>query len=82
MASIPNHPFIKTIIENVFPQYKRSSRELLWGEKILEILNTTGPLLLVKLYREYPDKESIYLIPAKIESVHFDREIKLLRQGI
>ena len=80
MASIPNHPFIKTIIENVF-QYKRPLRELSWGEKILEILNTTGPLLLLKLYEEYPDKESIYLIPAKYVSPFTDKEIKLLRQG-
>lgn len=47
----------------------------------MEILNTTGPLLLVKLYEEYPDKESIYLIPAKYVSPFTDKEIKLLRQG-
>lgn len=64
MLSVPDHPFLKLIIENVF-----SGKELFEfpDNKFHRVLNTTGPGLLVELYyRQTPKKrESIYLIPAK-----------------
>ncbi|OJX62667.1 glycosyltransferase [Dysgonomonas sp. 37-18] len=64
MASIPNHPFIKAIIEFIF-SYKRSERIKYNYQKGFEVLVTTGPIALNRLYQEYRKKNSIYLIPSK-----------------
>ena len=61
ISFIPDHPFMKKIIDNVF-SYKMLSYE---GTKDQCVLNTTGPWLLIDLYYELTDKEDIYLIPDK-----------------
>ena len=80
MASIPEHPFMKKIVEKVFC-YTPKANSLSLGEKIIEILTTTGPLLLVDLYENEPNQENITLIPAKYVSPYTDKEIKLIMQG-
>jgi len=67
MASIPNHPFMKEIIDFVF-SYKRSERDKYNHQKGFEVLMTTGPIALYKLYEEYKEKNSIYLIPSRYVS--------------
>ena len=80
MASIPEHPFMKKIIEKVFC-YTPKAYSLSLGEKIIEILTTTGPLLLVDLYEKELQQEKITLIPSKYVSPYTDKEIKLIMQG-
>lgn len=63
MMSIPGHPFMKKIINNIF-----SSKMLNFeGPKDLCVLNTTGPWFLIDLYYNLTDEErkDIYIIPDK-----------------
>lgn len=82
MASVPGHHFMKRVIEKAF-QYKHPLRELSSGEKIMEVLRTTGPLLLVDLYETYPHKykEDIFLVPSKYTSPLTDEEVKKIMNG-
>lgn len=64
MLSVPNHPFIKRIVNFVL------SRTVLiqeYSNKTLSVFNTTGPYALIRLYDSLTKKEQndIYLIPAK-----------------
>lgn len=63
MASIPEHPFMCKIISTVFTEAILEYQ----GPKDLCVFNTTGPWILIDLYRELTEKEKedIYLIPAK-----------------
>lgn len=78
MASVPAHPFIKEIIEKVFSnetfQYNTTN-------KMICVLNTTGPWMLERLYSEFNDKDSIYLIPAKFVSPFDADETDILTKG-
>ena len=65
MASIPNHPFMKIIIEAVF---KETDNPKIYPSKMIEVLETTGPLIITSLYERYDSKESIYLIPEELVS--------------
>ena len=63
MLSVPEHPFMKKIIETVFTE-KMLTYE---GIKEVCVLNTTGPWLISDLYYGLikQEQEQIYLIPAK-----------------
>ncbi|WP_165045085.1 glycosyltransferase family 32 protein [Dysgonomonas sp. ZJ709] len=80
MLSVPDHPFMKKIIENVFSdkmqEYKKFS-------KIEHVFYTTGPRLLVGLYENLTDREKkdVYLIPAKYVSPFTGEEAMLVRTG-
>ena len=80
MAAIPNHPFMKLIIRTVFEniQPMQFINRKVKGEQVSQ---STGPTMLVNLYDEYPNKESIYLIPYQYVSPLSDIEIAFLRQG-
>lgn len=65
MASVPAHPFMKRIIDNVFGD---DDREQEFPNKMMEVLYTTGPLMLSKLYDNYDIKESVYIIPEELVS--------------
>lgn len=80
MASIPNHPFMEKIIEKVFSSEIGSGFTNL-DQKGIEVQVTTGPLTLVRLYEEYIDKDSIYLIPYKYVSPLTQDEVFELRKG-
>ena len=47
----------------------------------MEILYTTGPLLLVDTYEQYQEKEQVYLLPAKYVSPLNMSEISQIRRG-
>ena len=80
MACIPRHPFMKKIIEAVFTNV--SMPENLTEElRRREILERTGPFMLVDAYENYPDKEQVYLIPAKHVSPLNMNELALIRRG-
>lgn len=80
MACIPEHPFMKKIIETVF-SYVPNNKQLDLEPRFMEIMTTTGPLALVDIYEKYPKKELIFLIPAEQVSPFDVRESKLIRQG-
>jgi len=80
VAAIPAHPFIKkvicTVFENVTPVRFAGLKE-----KGNQVLQSTGPTMLVNLYEQYPDKESVYLMPYEYVSPLTNIEIEYLRQG-
>jgi mannosyltransferase OCH1-like enzyme len=62
IAIKPKHPFMKQILEMV--KFSSSVSE----EKLIYVLETTGPHMLTNLYERCPMKESISLIPSEIIS--------------
>lgn len=62
MASVPEHPFMKAIIEHVF---NLDTIYIEDSNKLLRVLQTSGALMLSDMYSQYPDKESIRIIPAE-----------------
>jgi mannosyltransferase OCH1-like enzyme len=80
MASIPGHPFMKLVVRTVFENVKPVQFTGLKakGDQVME---STGPTMLVNLYDSYLDKKSIYLIPYRYASPLSNKEIYYLRQG-
>jgi len=64
MASVPNHPFMKKLIERSLSHkslnYKKEPKRNC-------VLNTTGPFMMIDLYEKLyiTEKQEIYLIPSK-----------------
>lgn len=77
MLSIPEHPFMKIIIKKVFEEYP----DKLFQHRNLEILETTGPLMLTYLYEEYDEKELVYLMPAKYVSPFTEKDTRNYLKG-
>jgi mannosyltransferase OCH1-like enzyme len=67
IAVVPRNPFIKVIIDHVFNNPKKVQFTTLHNKGI-EVQESTGPLRLVSLYENYPEKDGIYLIPAEYVS--------------
>lgn len=61
MMSVPNHDFMKKIIIEVF----EGNLTQIYSHRNLEILDTTGPLMLTKLYKKYGKESNVFLMPAK-----------------
>ena len=61
MASAPGHPFMKDVIKKTFDYNLNAAN----ADNVLE---TTGPLMLVDLYLNFSNKERIYLIPPEYTS--------------
>jgi mannosyltransferase OCH1-like enzyme len=80
MACVSGHPFMKKVIEKVF-NYMAQKNPLTYGQRIMEILSSTGPLALLEVYENYPDKDQIFLIPAKYVSPFTDLEIESISRG-
>ena len=80
MVSIPEHPFIKKIIKAVFTY---TPKKEIFSENFrrMEILNTTGPFMLVDTYEKYQEKDQVYLIPAEYVSPLNMDELALIRRG-
>ncbi len=80
MLSIPGHPFMSQIISNVFSEDRT---EIKTDNKKTDVLSTTGPWALVKLYGTLNEEEKrdIYLIPAKYVSPFDLYQAQLVRIG-
>ena len=63
IITAPNHPFLKNIIDCVMKKYPTN---LIYRDKMEEVLLTTGPLMITNLYEEYEHKDEIYIMPAEI----------------
>lgn len=73
MACIPQHPFFKEIIEHL----KQLSVTSSTNDKMMDVLNTTGPLMLTQLYETSPYKDDITLLPPELVSPWTKREVDL-----
>lgn len=61
MASVPGHDFMKCLIEELYNKEKYTN-----PDKKRRILQTTGPLMLSRVYEDYQGKADIGLIPSEI----------------
>lgn len=61
MASVPNHPYFKSMIEEMINGEKFSTLS-----KSLQVMETTGPFMTTRLYEQYSDKDDITLLPADL----------------
>jgi len=65
MISVPQYPFMRLIIESVFRELAINKS---YPNKFIEVLSTTGPMILTGLYKGYPDSVDIYIIPPELVS--------------
>lgn len=77
MATIPGHPFMERLLNRVFEQ----GNPEVYEDKAIEVLQTTGPFMLVDEYEKYDAKEDIYLIPAEYVSPLTKIDVLLYRWG-
>lgn len=61
MMSIPGHDFMKRVIIEVFERTSNTP----YSHRNLEILDTTGPLMLTRTYEQYDKKNDVFLMPAE-----------------
>ncbi|MEY8685238.1 glycosyltransferase family 32 protein [Bacteroides sp. AN502(2024)] len=61
MMSVPNHAFMKRIIIEVFERNFDAS----YSHRNLEILDTTGPLMLTRTFERYGKGSNVFLMPAE-----------------
>lgn len=65
MASVPGHPFMKLIINRIF---NGTDKNKSYPDKMIEVLETTGPLMLSRLHESYNFKDNVYIIPEEFVS--------------
>ncbi len=75
MAVMPKHPFFKKIIENVLIVSSNAK------DKLIYVLETTGPHMISKLFESYTDKGGITLLPSELISPLSKREVKMIVEG-
>jgi Mannosyltransferase OCH1 and related enzymes len=77
MASAAKHPYMLAIINdmkaNFFIDYKQGDTT--------QILATTGPLMVARVYDQYKKKKNVTLLPADLISPLSIKEILMLRSG-
>lgn len=78
MACTPSHPFMKQIIETVFD---RTVSKLEYPNKMVEVLNTTGPLMISSLYQKLEEKGGIDIIPEELVSPFTKSDVKIYMSG-
>ena len=63
MATVPEHPYFKELIDAVFYDNTKAGT---YTDSVELILNTTGPFLTTRIYDNSKYQERITLIPAEI----------------
>jgi len=77
MATVPEHPFVKQLLLKAFDYTPNNQKH----NKVMEVLTTTGPLMIVDLYEKYDKKESITLIESKYVSPLTNNEVWRIMRG-
>lgn len=75
IAAIPNHPFLKMVIDEI-KNYKLVDKNLFHY-----VMETTGPLMIDRVYRKYNQKEEINLIDYKLVTPITSNEMLQIMQG-
>ncbi len=60
MASAPGHQYFKLIIDEMI------NNKIQMPHKTLQVMETTGPFMVTRLYKAYTQKEEITLLPAEL----------------
>jgi len=71
MATPPEHPFFKAIIEHIQITPIRYTKN-----KTLDVLSSTGPLMLTNLYEKFENKTDIHLFSAEQVSPWTQNEVR------
>jgi len=77
MASVPNHPYFKAMINDMMKGEKYSDLS-----KSLQIMETTGPFMVTRLYENYPNKDEITLLPADLVAPLTIFEVREMASGL
>lgn len=65
MASQPNQPFWKNILDSFFNQIKKTDKPIRYQSE-WDVIRETGPQFLSKIWKEYLPKEDIYVPERKL----------------
>ena len=76
MITPPGHLFFKAVIEHL-----HATPITYTGNKTLDVLSSTGPLMLTNLYEKYENKNDIHLFPAEQVSPWTQNEVRSYRNG-
>jgi len=77
MASVPKHPYMKAIIDDMKTNFSTN-----YGKgDTMQIMASTGPLLVARVYKHYKKKKEVTLLPADWVSPLSIREIWMLHAG-
>jgi mannosyltransferase OCH1-like enzyme len=81
MACVPNHPFMKRIIDKVFSEKTVQHSDV---SKDVCVWKTTGPWALIDLYEKSTEEEkaSVYLIPDKYVTPFDVMQARQLRRAV
>jgi mannosyltransferase OCH1-like enzyme len=79
-GSAPGHPFIKEVIKTAFSGLKKTEYST-YRNKLYEVINSTGPIMVADAYEGFKDKESIHLIPHKYFSSFENTETAIMLNG-
>lgn len=79
MASVPNHPFMKKVIDTCFSKQYLQDCDL--KDKFELVLQTTGPWMLADMFEKNPCKDDVYLIPAKYVSPFSKMDVQHVLAG-
>ena len=77
MATCPDHPFFKKIIEHIFHE----SHHEYTNNTVRDVHASTGPVMLTDLYRNYPHKDEIVLWPPELASPWTKTEVRCMLNG-
>ena len=77
MVSIPKHPYFKLIIDDVFFSKNKYINE----DKGTEIVESTGPFMMSRVYDAYKDKENVTLVPGDVVAPLTYSEVCLVIKG-
>jgi mannosyltransferase OCH1-like enzyme len=76
MASVPKHKYFEEIIEDI-----KREKTVEFPNKALQIMETTGPFMITRIYESFSDKEDITLLPAELIAPLGISEVQDLMQG-
>jgi len=77
MASVPKHPYMAAIIEDMKTNFKVDYQK----SDSRQIMETTGPLMVTRVYTRYKKKEDATLLPADLVAPLSIKEVRMLRTG-
>ncbi len=78
MASVPEHPYFKNMIDDIFdhPEPLKEGQS-----KSRYILDTTGPFMTTRMYDAFPEKETVTLLPAELIAPLTLKEVRQFFSG-
>lgn len=77
MASKPQHPYMAAIIEDM-----KSNFHVDYGKNdSMQIMETTGPFMVTRVYEQFKKKKEVTLLPADLVTPVTMKEVLMLRTG-